>query len=189
MLTNQNQLGAGKWWRFRHFKKTLGYANAPLDGVWARAPYLHNGSVPTLYDLFSRPCAPEDWAMLGLTGATDLKALAKDPARVAEIIESARKAGLRPPVFYRGDDAYDPVHVGFRCDRAVRDDGHPLFLYSTVSIENGQIAPLAGNEPTGHVDITVQGNTFDFGSGLSSAERWAIIEYQKMLGQKSGGQP
>jgi len=22
-----------------------------LDGVWARAPYLHNGSVPTLYDL------------------------------------------------------------------------------------------------------------------------------------------
>ena len=23
----------------------------PLDGIWARAPYLHNGSVPSLYDL------------------------------------------------------------------------------------------------------------------------------------------
>lgn len=23
----------------------------PLDGIWATAPYLHNGSVPTLYDL------------------------------------------------------------------------------------------------------------------------------------------
>jgi mono/diheme cytochrome c family protein len=37
--------------RFSHFRKTHGYANAPLDGVWLRAPYLHNGSVPTLRDL------------------------------------------------------------------------------------------------------------------------------------------
>ncbi len=34
--------------RFTHFRKTYGYANAPLDGVWLRAPYLHNGSVPNL---------------------------------------------------------------------------------------------------------------------------------------------
>ncbi|HWP60540.1 MAG TPA: hypothetical protein VNL14_21775 [Candidatus Acidoferrales bacterium] len=37
--------------RFRHFRKTFGYANSPLDGLWLRAPYLHNGSVPTLRDL------------------------------------------------------------------------------------------------------------------------------------------
>ena len=37
--------------RFRHFRKTHGYANMPLDGVWLRAPYLHNGSVPTIRDL------------------------------------------------------------------------------------------------------------------------------------------
>ena len=37
--------------RFRRFRKTDGYANAPLDGLWLRAPYLHNGSVPTLRDL------------------------------------------------------------------------------------------------------------------------------------------
>jgi mono/diheme cytochrome c family protein len=34
--------------RFSHFRKTSGYANAPLDGLWLRAPYLHNGSVPSL---------------------------------------------------------------------------------------------------------------------------------------------
>jgi hypothetical protein len=29
------------------------YRARPLDGVWATAPYLHNGSVPTLYDMLS----------------------------------------------------------------------------------------------------------------------------------------
>jgi hypothetical protein len=32
---------------------TPGYKARPLDGVWATPPYLHNGSVPTLYDLLS----------------------------------------------------------------------------------------------------------------------------------------
>jgi len=31
--------------------KSRGYAATPLTGVWANYPYLHNGSVPTLYDL------------------------------------------------------------------------------------------------------------------------------------------
>ncbi|WP_377809609.1 di-heme-cytochrome C peroxidase [Azospirillum sp. A29] len=30
-----------------------GYKARPLDGIWAAGPYLHNGSVPTLYDLLS----------------------------------------------------------------------------------------------------------------------------------------
>lgn len=33
----------------------LGYQSRPLTGVWASAPYLHNGSVPTLYDLLLPP--------------------------------------------------------------------------------------------------------------------------------------
>jgi hypothetical protein len=32
-----------------------GYVSPPLDGVWLRAPYLHNGSVPTLRDLLKAP--------------------------------------------------------------------------------------------------------------------------------------
>jgi len=51
LSVNQSTLYAGYPWRFKHFQKTFGYANMPLDGVWLRAPYLHNGSVPTLRDL------------------------------------------------------------------------------------------------------------------------------------------
>jgi hypothetical protein len=36
---------------FDAYKKTDGYANVPIDGIWARAPYLHNGSVPNLWIL------------------------------------------------------------------------------------------------------------------------------------------
>ena len=46
-----NTIGKGKPWAFHTFRKTHGYANSPLDGVWLRAPYLHNGSVPTLRTL------------------------------------------------------------------------------------------------------------------------------------------
>ncbi|MCA2960418.1 MAG: hypothetical protein IOD12_09205 [Silvanigrellales bacterium] len=31
--------------------QSVGYVAHPLDGIWARAPYLHNGSVPTLMHL------------------------------------------------------------------------------------------------------------------------------------------
>ena len=51
LAVNQNMMYAGYPWRFSHFRKTDGYANMPLDGIWLRAPYLHNGSVPTLRDL------------------------------------------------------------------------------------------------------------------------------------------
>jgi hypothetical protein len=44
-------------WRYAHFRKTSGYVAGALDGIWARAPYLHNGSVPTLSDLLSPPAA------------------------------------------------------------------------------------------------------------------------------------
>src|SRR4029077_15401084 len=46
-------------WRFSHFRKTFGYANSPLDGIWLRAPYLHNGSVPTLRDLLNPAKDPD----------------------------------------------------------------------------------------------------------------------------------
>ncbi len=35
----------------KNMVKTNGYAAEPLDGVWLRAPYLHNGSVPNMDDL------------------------------------------------------------------------------------------------------------------------------------------
>ena len=55
LAVNMNTLYAGYPYRFTHFRKTNGYANVPLDGIWLRAPYLHNGSVPTLRDLLRPP--------------------------------------------------------------------------------------------------------------------------------------
>ena len=37
----------------------LGYVAPPLDGVWATAPYLHNGSIPTLEDLLDSSQRPK----------------------------------------------------------------------------------------------------------------------------------
>jgi len=55
LAARMNTLGAGRSWQFTHFRKTQGYASLPLDGLWLRAPYLHNGSVPTLTDLLRPP--------------------------------------------------------------------------------------------------------------------------------------
>ena len=38
-------------WKMSNFQKTTGYLSPPMDGLWLRGPYLHNGSVPTLADL------------------------------------------------------------------------------------------------------------------------------------------
>lgn len=53
--TNQWALYPESAYRVKCFRKTYGYANQPLDGVWLRAPYLHNGSVPTMWDLLMPP--------------------------------------------------------------------------------------------------------------------------------------
>ena len=55
LAAQMNTLGSGQPWQFSRFRMTNGYANMPLDGVWLRAPYLHNGSVPTLRDLLTPP--------------------------------------------------------------------------------------------------------------------------------------
>lgn len=107
--------------RFRHFRKTFGYANAPLDGLWLRAPFLHNGSVPTLWDLL-------------------------------------QPAAKRPKVFWRGNDLYDPKHVGF-----VAAEAPNLFRFDTA---------IPGNGNAGHEGAA-------YGTTLSDADKWALVEYLK----------
>ncbi len=41
----------------KNMVKDIGYAAQPLDGIWLRAPYLHNGSVPSLAALLMPPAA------------------------------------------------------------------------------------------------------------------------------------
>lgn len=98
LARKMNTLGAGRPWHFRHFHKTHGYANEPLDGVWLRAPYLHNGSVPNMVALLTPPSGrPKvfyraddvyDWRRMGF--------VSQGPA--------AEKAGFRYDTRVRGND-------------------------------------------------------------------------------------
>lgn len=47
-----NRYASGYDWKFAGFQDQDAYAAVPLNGIWLRAPYLHNGSVPTLWHLF-----------------------------------------------------------------------------------------------------------------------------------------
>lgn len=39
-------------------KTTLGYQAPPLDGIWASAPYFHNGAAPTVYHVLNSKARP-----------------------------------------------------------------------------------------------------------------------------------
>lgn len=72
--------------RFSHFRKTNGYANSPLDGLWLRAPYLHNGSVPNLRALLEpggkRP--KEFWTGYDVYDYENVGFVTQGPEAVAE---------------------------------------------------------------------------------------------------------
>jgi hypothetical protein len=54
-----NHFATGYSWAFHALRKVVpeGYQAVLLDGLWLRAPYLHNGSVPTLAALLMSPDA------------------------------------------------------------------------------------------------------------------------------------
>jgi mono/diheme cytochrome c family protein len=132
VAVNQNLLYAGYGEeRFSHFRKTFGYANMPLDGLWLRAPYLHNGSVPTLRDLLE-------------------------------------PSAQRPKKFYRGNDVYDPIKVGFE-SKVAEENGKKYFQFNMVD-EQGMIIP--GNSNQGH-----EGQ--EYGTTLLAQDKEALVEYLK----------
>lgn len=80
-----------------------GYKPRPLEGVWATAPFLHNGSVPTLYQML---LPPEQRAKRFQVGRREL-----DPVHVGLVTQPA------------GDDDED----GFWLDTSIpgnRNSGH-----------------------------------------------------------------
>lgn len=65
-LSREHREGYGQSW-FGHFGKQGviaepgGYVAPPLDGIWATAPYFHNGSVPTLWHVLHPKERPVVW--------------------------------------------------------------------------------------------------------------------------------
>jgi mono/diheme cytochrome c family protein len=54
--------------------ETEGYQAPPLDGVWATAPYFHNGSVPTVYDVLNSKARPRIFTRSYQTGKDEYDA-------------------------------------------------------------------------------------------------------------------
>jgi len=102
----------------------LAYKARPLNGVWATAPYLHNGSVPALYDLL----LPSEIR----TAAPPLEG------------ESSAASGpdRRPEVFYTGSREFDPDKVGLM---SVPGPGTSEFRVRTP-----EGRPILGNYNSGH---------------------------------------
>ncbi|MFJ5296910.1 di-heme-cytochrome C peroxidase [Pseudomonas sp. NPDC088368] len=107
------------------------YKARPLDGIWATPPFLHNGSVPTIYQLLS----PQD---------------------------------ERSTTFYKGTFNYDPLHLGFET-AAFKN----AFLFDTK---------ISGNHNSGHEFRDGKRGNGVIGRGLLPQERWALVEYLKVLG-------
>jgi mono/diheme cytochrome c family protein len=56
---------------------TRGYQAPPLDGVWATAPYFHNGSAPTVYHVLNSAARPKVFTRSYRTGVDEY-----DPVRL-----------------------------------------------------------------------------------------------------------
>jgi hypothetical protein len=102
-----NSYAAGHSWKFNNFVKQNGYVNVPLEGLWLRGPYLHNGSVPTLTDLLE---APANRPRIFYRGYDVL-----DPQRVGFVSS--------------GPDA---ERVGFKYDTSVAGNGNYGHLWGTM---------------------------------------------------------
>nr|WP_283939197.1 di-heme-cytochrome C peroxidase [Pseudomonas sp. T1.Ur] len=107
------------------------YKARPLAGVWATPPFLHNGSVPTIYQLLS----PQD---------------------------------ERATTFYKGTFEYDPRHLGYRTEAFANG-----FLFDTK---------ITGNHNSGHEFRAGERGNGVIGRLLQPQERWALLEYLKVLG-------
>jgi len=65
-LSAEHRVNYGRGW-FAHYGKQEtvgqpeGYLAPPLDGIWATAPYFHNGSVPTLWHVLHPAQRPAVW--------------------------------------------------------------------------------------------------------------------------------
>ena len=101
LAVHQATLMAGTPHRLHGFHTTDGYVNMPLDGVWLRAPYLHNGSVPTLYDLL-KPAADRPRAFYR---GYDVY----DPTNVGFVSDVAEEDGRRHFLFRTHTPEGEPI--------------------------------------------------------------------------------
>lgn len=129
----------------------LRYRTRPLNGIWATAPYLHNGSVPDLYSLLSPQAErPEKFCVGNLEF---------DPVKVGYV------TGL------------DESNGKLVCDE--KKLSHALdFRKKTFEFDTSQFANLNVGHVFDDVKGDAKGV---IGRKLSEEERWDLVEYLKTL--------
>jgi RoxA-like, cytochrome c-like len=78
--------------RARANGETQGYIAPPLDGIWASAPYFHNGSVPTIYGVLSPESRPRYFRRIGAPKGYDTAKL----GLTIEVLNGPPPDGLAP---------------------------------------------------------------------------------------------
>jgi hypothetical protein len=138
--------------RFRRFRKTNGYANMPLDGIWLRAPYLHNGSVPTVRDLL------EPWEKRPKVFYRGYDVV--DPKKLGFVADVPEADGVK---FFRYETQCTDERVF--CEREKNGENRH---------DDNVCVPgrWAGNSNRGH-----QGRAY--GTELPASDKDAIVEYLK----------
>ena len=137
------------------------YKGRTLNGIWATAPYLHNGSVSNLYQLFLPACSNAE-------------------------IESGKKC--RANSFTVGSREFDPINVGFVTKS---QEKYPeLFLFDTAKPSNSNrgheyaagITPILELDAKGKPKLDGNGEPKSFTlPPISDNDRLALVEYLKTL--------
>ena len=137
------------------------YKGRPLNGIWATAPYLHNGSVPNLYELFLPSCNEDE-------------------------IKAGKEC--RSNKFTLGSREFDPVKVGLVSKKISK---YPdLFEFDTTLAgnKNGGHEYAAGK--TAFIKLSANGKPIKNTEGqaevewlppINKSQRLALVEYLKQL--------
>ena len=168
----------------------IGYLAQPLYGVWASAPYFHNGSVPNVWSVLDSSKRPLFWRRMSKPARpgvvmgyeTDL-ARAYDPARLGWKYDDLEcgSPGVTPYLECDPADPYDTPFVYSLLDILFANGSLAWNFFGTVS------APTFTNEQIEdrkiyNTRMYSQSNTgHEFTDVLTDKERTAIIEYLKTL--------
>jgi mono/diheme cytochrome c family protein len=88
--------------------EATGYQAPPLDGVWATAPYFHNGCAPTVYHVLNSKARPKIYTRSYRTGLEEY-----DSRRLGwkiEVLDAVPDPAKTPPIEFR--KVYDTTQPG-----------------------------------------------------------------------------
>jgi mono/diheme cytochrome c family protein len=108
---------------------SVGYQAPPLDGIWATAPYFHNGSVPTVYHVLKSKARPRVFTRSYRTGLEDY---------------DARRLGWKVKVLDRAPDAKSVPAIELRkvYDTAQPGRGNGGHTYGDKLTEEQRLAVI-----------------------------------------------